>query len=163
MTTLLVFQVLRRHWYGKGIRSNSQFFSFLLFQSSFTTFQQLELYSTFEKGFSSQIYFFNGFSQPPLLRSKSASCEKSFVSMFPNLLSWGGRNLTETLRETQPNTMLFFSKVGLRKFALASELFVLRPYFTRHLTVKKSTKISWLPVQFIIRCWSLKPQLKRKI
>ena len=39
---------------------------------------------------------------------------------------------------------IFFSEVGLRKFVLASELFVLRPYLICHLTAKRSTKILWL-------------------
>ena len=68
-----------------------------------------------------------------------------------------------TLREVRPNTASFLSKVGLRKFVLASELFVLRPHFMRHLTAKRPAKILWLPLQFIFKsCW-LKPQLKRKI
>ena len=67
------------------------------------------------------------------------------------------------LREMWPNMALFFSKVGFRKFVLASELFVLRPYFICHLTAKRAAKILWLPLQFIFRNWWLKPQLKRKI
>ena len=45
------------------------------------------------------------------------------------------------LREARPNTAPFFSEVGLRKFVFASELFVPRPYFVCHLTVKRSAKI----------------------
>ena len=36
------------------------------------------------------------------------------------------------LREMRSNKAPFSYKLGLRKFALASELFVLRPYFIRH-------------------------------
>ena len=60
------------------------------------------------------------------------------------------------------NTTPFFSEVGLRKFILASELFVPRPYFIRHLTAKWGAKISWLPLQFLFqRRWS-KFELKTK-
>ena len=45
-----------------------------------------------------------------------------------------------TLREARPNTAPFSSDVGLTKFVLASELFVPRPYFIRHLTVKRFAK-----------------------
>ena len=44
------------------------------------------------------------------------------------------------LRETRPNTASFFSDVGLRKFVLASELLVPRPYFIGHLTAKRFAK-----------------------
>ena len=67
------------------------------------------------------------------------------------------------LREARPNTTPFFSKVGLRKSVLASEPFVLRSYFIRHLRTKGLVKILSLPLQFIFRSWGLKPQLKRKI
>ena len=40
----------------------------------------------------------------------------------------------------RPNTPPFFSDVGLTKFVLASELFVLRPYIIRHLTAKRFAK-----------------------
>ena len=40
----------------------------------------------------------------------------------------------------RPNTAPFFSDVGLTKFVLASELFVSRPYFIRHLTAKRFAK-----------------------
>ena len=62
------------------------------------------------------------------------------------------------LRETP-----LFSKVGLRKFVLAGELFALRPYFIRHLTSKRPAKISPLLLQFIFRSGWLKVQLKMKI
>ena len=65
------------------------------------------------------------------------------------------------LREAQPNTATFFSEVGLRKFVFASELFVLRPNFICHLTVKAGAKISWFPLQFLFRRWS-EPKLKTK-
>ena len=39
-----------------------------------------------------------------------------------------------------PNTPPFFSDVDLTKFVLASELFVPRPYFIRHLTAKRFAK-----------------------
>ena len=39
-----------------------------------------------------------------------------------------------------PNTPPFFSGVDLTKFVLASELFVPRPYFIRHLTAKRFAK-----------------------
>ena len=45
-----------------------------------------------------------------------------------------------TLKEVQPNTAPFSSDVGLTKFVLASELFVLRPCFIRHLTAKRFAK-----------------------
>ena len=45
------------------------------------------------------------------------------------------------LREARPNTAPFFSRVGLRKFVLARELFVLRPYFIRRVTAKRPAKI----------------------
>ena len=44
------------------------------------------------------------------------------------------------LREVWPNTAPFFSEVGLRKFVLAGELFVLRPYFICHLAAKDVRK-----------------------
>ena len=44
------------------------------------------------------------------------------------------------LKEARPNTAAFFSDVGLTKFVLASELFVPRPYFIRHLTAKRFAK-----------------------
>ena len=44
------------------------------------------------------------------------------------------------LREEQSNMALFFLDVGLRKFVLANELFVPRPYFIRHLTAKRFAK-----------------------
>ena len=67
------------------------------------------------------------------------------------------------LREARSNTgPFFFSEVGLTKFVLASELFVSRPYFICHLTAKRSTKISWFPLQFLFqRRWS-KSELKTK-
>ena len=37
----------------------------------------------------------------------------------------------------------FFSKVGLRKFVLVNELFLLRPLFICHLTVKRHAMILW--------------------
>ena len=51
-----------------------------------------------------------------------------------------------TLREARPNTAPLFSKVGLRKFVLVSELFERNPCFIRHLTAKKPAKISDLVV-----------------
>ena len=45
-----------------------------------------------------------------------------------------------SLREAQPNTAPFFSDVGLTKFVFASQLFVPRPYFIRHLTAKRFAK-----------------------
>ena len=54
-------------------------------------------------------------------------------------------------REEWPNTAPFFAEVGLRKFILASELFVLRSYFIQHLTAKQDAKISLLPLQFILQ------------
>ena len=56
-----------------------------------------------------------------------------------------------TLREAHPYTTLFFSEVGLRKFVLASELFVLKPYFICHLIAKRREKILWLALWFILR------------
>ena len=51
-----------------------------------------------------------------------------------------------SLREARPNTTLFFfSEACFRKFVFASELFVPRPYFMRHLTAKRGAKILWLP------------------
>ena len=45
------------------------------------------------------------------------------------------------LRELRPNTApFFFSEVGLRIFVLASELFIPRPYFIRHLTAPKDAQ-----------------------
>ena len=67
------------------------------------------------------------------------------------------------LREARPNTAPFFSRVGHRKFVLASELFVPRPYFIRHLTAKRSAKLSWLPLEIILRARQSEPKLKRKI
>ena len=55
------------------------------------------------------------------------------------------------LRKARPNTAPFFSEVGLRKFVLDSELFVLRPYFIPHLTAKRISKISWFYLQFILQ------------
>ena len=73
------------------------------------------------------------------------------------------KDYSSNLREAQPNMALFFSKVSLRKIVLACKLFVLRSYFIDHLTAKRPTKISWLPLQFIIRSGWLKLQSKRKI
>ena len=56
-----------------------------------------------------------------------------------------------TLREARTNTAPFFSEVGRTKFVLASELFVLRPYFIRDLTAKKPARIWRLLLQFIFR------------
>ena len=67
------------------------------------------------------------------------------------------------LKETRPNTTPFFSEVGLRKFVLASELFIPRPYFICHSTAKRCAKISWLPLQFILRRRQSKLKLKWKI
>ena len=47
-----------------------------------------------------------------------------------------------TLRDARPNTAPFFSKVGLTKLVLASELFIPGPYFISHSTAKKCAKIS---------------------
>ena len=66
-------------------------------------------------------------------------------------------------REVWPNPIPFSSKVGLRKYFLASELFVLRPYFTCHLTTKKPLKIFWVLLQFVFRSRWLKLQLKKEI
>ena len=55
-----------------------------------------------------------------------------------------------TLREAHPYTTLFFSEVGLRRFVLASELFVLKPYFICHLIAKRC-EILWLALWFILR------------
>ena len=44
------------------------------------------------------------------------------------------------LREARPNRGPFFSDVGLRKLLLASEMFVPRSYFLRHLTAKRFGK-----------------------
>ena len=55
-----------------------------------------------------------------------------------------------------------FSTAGLRKFILASELFVLRHYFLCQLTAKRPMKILWLPVQFIFKSQWLKLQLKEE-
>ena len=49
---------------------------------------------------------------------------------------------------TQHGTI--FSEVGLSKYVLASGLFLLRPYFKRHLTARRCAKISSLPLQFIL-------------
>ena len=68
-----------------------------------------------------------------------------------------------TLREARLNTAPLFSKIVLRTFFLASELFVLRPYFICHLTAKRPVEISWHPPQFTFRSGWLKVQLKRKI
>ena len=67
------------------------------------------------------------------------------------------------LRKARLNTAPLSSKVGLRKFFLASELFVLRPYFICHLTAKRPVEITWHPPQFICRSEWLKVQLKGKI
>ena len=40
----------------------------------------------------------------------------------------------------RPSTAPFFSDAGLTKFVFASELFVPRPYFIRHLTAKRFAK-----------------------
>ena len=65
----------------------------------------------------------------------------------------------QTARREAP----LFSKVGLRKFVLASELFALRPYFIRHVISKGPAEISSLLPQFIFRSGRLKVQLKMKI
>ena len=44
------------------------------------------------------------------------------------------------LTEAQPNTAPLFSEVCFRKFVFASQLFVPRPYFIRHLTAKRFAK-----------------------
>ena len=80
----------------------------------------------------------------------------------------GGRYFSKITQQTtligpRPNTAPYFSEVGLKKFVFASELFVLRLYFIRHLAAKRPAKISWLPLQFIFRSGWLKPPLKREI
>ena len=66
-----------------------------------------------------------------------------------------------TLREMQPNTAPFFPEVRLRKFVLASELFVSRSYFICHLTAKRGAKISWHPLQFLFqRCSQFESKTK---
>ena len=56
-------------------------------------------------------------------------------------------------REAQANTAPFFSDAGLRKFVLANELFVPRPYFKRHLTrfTKDSQRSSIYSLKKVIK------------
>ena len=67
------------------------------------------------------------------------------------------------LREARPNMALFFFKVGLRKFIVARELFVPRPYFQRHLTDNTHAELSWLPLQIISCLGCGKSQSKYKV
>ena len=76
------------------------------------------------------------------------------------VLTWYA--VQDIFEDYSSNMAPFFSEVGLRKFVLASELFVSRPYFIRHLTAKWDANISWFPLQFPFqRKWS-KSELRTK-
>ena len=66
------------------------------------------------------------------------------------------------LGEVWPNMAQFFSKACLRKFILAKELFVPRPYFILPLTDKRCVNLSWMTLQIIISIECCKLQLKQK-
>ena len=51
-------------------------------------------------------------------------------------------------REARPTTAPFFSEVDLRKFVLASELCIPRPYFMRH-SIAKNTRMAPSSIYFL--------------
>ena len=105
--------------------------------------------------------------------SRKAGKWNTFLASFITPLSWQEwltfwfvtwcKIFLKISHQTALRETTLFSKVGHRKFVLASELFALRPYFIRHLTSKRPAEISPLLLQFIFRSGWLKVQLKMKI
>ena len=100
--------------------------------------------------------FLVSFMIPLLWPERFRSCFITRYKIFSNI------NHQRTLGEARPNKAPFCSKVGFRKFVLASELFVPWPYFIRHLAIERHAKVLSFPLQLIFKIGWLKLQTKRK-